>query len=204
MRHGAWVLVAAVAAGPLVWSLWPLPLRPPADGGRALASPAPAASRPPVTPPLPASPPRAEAPPSRAGAPPLESRASPSEASALRGAAVDWERIPLDATTESLGDLGTRKAFTKGVAEKRILSRCVEAWDAPRGIAQVDMKFELRVRSVDDALVITDASILESNVGSAELERCVLAGYRDLRIPAPGIQPGLAFRLRWGGTKNLR
>ncbi len=58
--------------------------------------------------------------------------------------------------------------------------------------------------TADVALVVEDASILESNVGIAEREGCVLDGYRGIRVPAPGIQPGLPFRLRWGAVNYLK
>lgn len=126
------------------------------------------------------------------------------EPPAARPADVDWERIPLDtAAGESLGDVDTRRAFARGVMERRISSRCVEQGRLPPGIDRIDMQLELRVRSVDDALVVEKASVLESTVGSAELEACVVAGYDGLRVASPGIQPGRAYRLRWGSTRVI-
>jgi len=118
--------------------------------------------------------------------------------------AVDWEQIPLDRTAgESLGDLQTRRAFSAAMRQRPARSRCTEAWTAPPEIRRFDMDIELRVRSVDDALVVEDASILEANVSDASVERCVISELRGLRASAPGIRPGQAFRIKWGATKYL-
>ena len=84
-----------------------------------------------------------------------------------------------------------------------VLARCTEAWTAPPEIRRLEMDMELRVRSVDDALVVEDVSILEANVSDASVERCVISELRGLRASAPGIRPGQAFRIRWGATKYL-
>ena len=118
--------------------------------------------------------------------------------------AVNWEQIPLDrAAGESLGDLQTRKAFSAAMRQRHALSRCTEDWTAPPEIRRLDMDIELRVRSVDDALVVEDVSILEANVSDANVERCVTSELRGLQAPAPGIRPGQAFRIKWGATKHL-
>lgn len=121
------------------------------------------------------------------------------------GSEVDWEAIPLDrAGGESLGDVETRRAFAVAMRQPPALSRCTDGWEAPPGIRRLDMDLELRVRSVDDALVVEDARILESNVSDASVERCMVEGLRGRRAPAPGIRSGQAFRLRWGASKTLR
>jgi hypothetical protein len=85
-----------------------------------------------------------------------------------------------------------------------VLAPCTEAWTAPPGVRQIDMKIELRVRSQDDQLVVEDASVIEANVSDAGLERCVVASLRGRRSPAPGIPPGQSFRIEWGAVKTLR
>ncbi len=118
--------------------------------------------------------------------------------------AVNWEQIPIDrAFGESLGDLQTRKAFSAAMRQRLALSRCTEGWTPPPEIRRLDMDVELRVRSVDDALVVEDVSILEANVSDASVERCVISELRGVRAPAPGIRPGQAFRIKWGATKYL-
>lgn len=118
---------------------------------------------------------------------------------------VDWESIPLDrAGGESLGDIGTRRAFSSAMRQPSLLPPCTGGWEAPPGIRRLDMDFELRVRSVDDALVVEDARILEANVSDASVERCMVEGLRGRRAPAPGIRPGQAFRLKWSASKTLR
>ena len=118
---------------------------------------------------------------------------------------VNWEQIPIDrAFGESLGDFQTRKAFSAAMRQPSALARCTEDWTAPPEIRRFEMDMELRVRSVDDALVVEDVSILEANVSDASVERCVISELRGRRAPAPGIRPGQAFRIKWGATKYLQ
>ena len=121
------------------------------------------------------------------------------------GTEVDWEAIPLDrAGGESLGDVETRRAFAVAMRQPPALSRCTEEWAVPPGIRRLDIDIELRVRSVDDALVVEDVRVLEANVSDARVERCVVEGLRGRRAHAPGIRPGQAFRLKWAASKTVR
>jgi len=129
---------------------------------------------------------------------------SPPAPSSAKAETVDWERIPLDRRFgESLGDFATRKAFSKRMGQPQTLPACIESWKAPPGLRHVEMTFELRVRSEDDALVVEDAVVTGGNVSDASLERCATAQLRGRRVSTPGIQPGLAFRIEWGGIQPL-
>lgn len=145
-----------------------------------------------------------------ASAEPVEALRAEVVASAAAGrlpaeGAVDWEAIPLDrAMGESLGDITTRQAFSAAMRQPSLLPPCTDGWEAPPGIRRLDMDLELRVRSVDDALIVEDARIIDANVSDASVERCVIEALRGRRAPAPGIRPGQAYRLRWGASKTLR
>lgn len=117
----------------------------------------------------------------------------------------EWEKIPIDrAFGESLGSIHTRQAFSKGMRHPDTFIPCVKQWRAPPQLDKVELETELRVRSEEGVLVVEDAVVLEGNVADADLEACVVEGYRGRRIPVTGMEPGRRFRLKWGGVVALR
>ena len=203
-----WVIAAGLAAllagGALLW----VRSERPGDVGRVGVGPPSSPRRDPQAPPVsvgqrpPASGGPVEAMPTEVAASAATGRRPPGSA---EGGATDWEAIPLDrAMGESLGDITTHQAFSAAMRQPSLLPPCTDGWEAPPGIRRLDMDFELRVRSVDDALVVEDARMLEANVSDASVERCMVEGLRGRRAHAPGIRPGQAFRLKWGASKTVR
>ncbi len=170
--------------------------------------PAPPVARSVPAPPRPAPAPPATAPPATVppgvGTPGRDVDDAP-EPRALPAGSDPWEEIPLDsAMGESLGSLETRRAFSRAMRQPTALGHCMEGWIAPAGVVQVYIRTELRVRSEEDALVVEDAHVLESNVSDGYLERCLVGSFRGRRVPAPGVRPDQAFRIQWGSEVSLR
>jgi hypothetical protein len=147
--------------------------------------------------------------------PSLAADASKGEVGGDRGSSLEaqraildaeaWQRIPLDSGAgESLGDYGTRHAFSRAMRQPPALGSCTGGWSAPPGLRHVEVKTELRVRSEGDSLVVEDALIREANVSDSDLEACLVSQLRGRRIPAPGTRPGQAFRIEWSSIKSLR
>ena len=125
-------------------------------------------------------------------------RSGPDGGSSASPPGFSWAQLPLQRTVELFrADRNAWLAFAPYVRQHAPVARCVQGWRPPPKVPWLEMTVELRLRGGKDEVHVEDAAVLESNPADRELERCILGGFRGLKVPAPGITEGHAFRVAW-------